>query len=184
VALHHGRLLGYTLRKIGLEWRGRIDAEDVLQEAYIQAFAHLPDFVCTDEESFHRWIVQIIENRFFDHVRHWKRKKRDVAREVGAAGDTPSAYERLLDQCHPEGQTPSAVLRREEARGALMSCIAQLPEDYQVVVRRVFLVQEPYETIGSDLGCSGEAVRRKASRAVAKLRECLGRASLYLSRLG
>lgn len=185
LAAQHGRLRGFALRKVGLDWRGKIEPEDLLQETYVEVFAHIRSFAGGDEETFYHWITRIVENRFFDQVRHWRRKKRDTAREIAAAapsGESVSAYQTLFERCRPDAQTPSAVLRRDEAQAALLCCIARLSPDYRTVVQRLYLRQEPYEAIAADLDRSPEAVRRLVSRALAQLRECLGRASRYLSR--
>lgn len=72
----HDRLLGRAARKIGPEWQGRIDPDDLLQETYIQAVADFASFRDTDEESFYRWISTILDHRFIDAVRRHRAKKR------------------------------------------------------------------------------------------------------------
>lgn len=184
LALHHARLRGFALRKIGPDWGGRIEAEDVLQDAYIEAFRHIAQFEPRDGESFYRWVTQIIENRFLDQMRHWRRQKRDVGRIAAAPAVAAGAsvYDSLLQQCSAAGERPSVLARRDEALGALLGCLAQLSDEYRTVVQRVHLNEERYEAVAADLGRSPEAVRRMTTRAVEKLRECLGRASRYLSR--
>ncbi len=71
-----------------------------------------------------------------------------------------------------------------QAVGALMTCIAQLPEHYRMVVQRLYLNEEPLAVVATDLGRSEDAVRRLGSRAVERLHRCLGRASHYLSTHG
>ncbi|MDX2197374.1 MAG: RNA polymerase sigma factor [Phycisphaerae bacterium] len=183
LAMHHARMMGLARRKIGLEWRERIDAEDLLQEAYIDAFSHVAGFEARDEDSFYRWLARIVETRFLDHVRHWTRAKRDVSRVAGKGG-TDSMYDAVLEQCRPDEKTPSSFLRKDEAVGALMSCIARLPEEQRAVVQACLIEQRSYEEVGAEIGKTGEAVRRQCARAIEKLRECLGRAALSLSRLG
>lgn len=178
---HHARLLGLARRKIGPEWSGRIEPEDVLQEAYADAFAHVSGFEGRDAESFYRWMARIIENRFYDHIRRWRSKKREVSREVGRPADGGSSFDRLLERCRPEELSPSKAVGREEAVAAVMMCLARLPEDYRAVVRRVCVEHESYEAVASDLGRSPEAVRKLVGRGLEKLRACLGRRSRYLS---
>lgn len=180
LALHHAPLLGLARRKIGLEWRDRIDPEDLLQEVYVDAFAAIGGFEHRDADSFHRWLRRILETRFIDQVRHWTRKKRGAVR-VALDGEA-SRYDALLEQCQPDSATPSRFARRAEALGAMMSCVARLPEDYRAVVQRVLLDEESYAAAAESLGRSPEAVRRMLSRATEKLRECLARASLIISR--
>ncbi len=184
LAHYHERFLGLILRKIGLDWRGRIEPEDVLQEAYIEVYADIAGFTYRGPDSFYRWVTRIIDHQFVDHVRRHRRKKRDIAREAVAPRGESSAFDALLDRCASDARTPSADLRRADAVGALMSCIAQLPDDYRVVVQRLYLRQEPLAAIATDLGRSEDAVRRMGLRAIERLRAGLGRASHYLSTHG
>lgn len=181
--LHHARLLGLARRKIGVDWQGKLDPEDLLQEAYIDVLRSMSDFEARDSESFYRWASRIVDHKFIDQVRRFRRKKRDVAREQHTGRAGAEGRETLLSQVMPDTTTPSQIMRREDASAALMSCIAKLPDDYRIVVTRYFLDQEPFADIAPDLDRSEDAVRRMCSRAVEKLRECLGRASKYMSRL-
>lgn len=179
--LHHGRLLGHIRSKIGSQWHGKIDAEDVLQEVYLDVFKRIDQFQPRDEDAFFRWVARIVDHRFIDEVRRHQRKKRDVRREVIDAATCRSRHEALLDQCVGALPSPSTAMRREEVIGVLMSCIAALPEDYQIVVKRLYLQGEPLAEIAHDMNRSPDAIRRLGSRAIERLRQGLGTASMYLS---
>ncbi|TWT45735.1 ECF RNA polymerase sigma factor SigD [Phycisphaerae bacterium RAS1] len=181
LAYYRPRLVSFLQRRVEPEWHGRIEADDVLQEAYIDVFSKLPQFQYGRPDSFYIWVSRIVDHKFIDHVRKLRSKKRDVRRETAfAAAD--SKHLSFLDRCFPDETTPSRVIRREEAAGALMACIAQLSADYREVVIRYHLNGEELEAIAADLGRTSEAVRRMASRAIEQLRGCMGRASAFLSR--
>lgn len=184
LAIHHRRFLGFARRKIGVDWSNKIDPDDLLQDAYVQVFAKVASFTPTGTDAFYYWVTRIIENKFFDSMRHWSRLKRSAAREVAQSAAINSRYDALLTTCSPLASSPSLGVRKAELQGALLGCIARLPSDYREVIRRVHLGQESYEAVAADLDRSPEAVRRMAGRAVAQLRECLGRASQFLSTLG
>jgi len=181
LCLHHRRMLGFARRKIDVQWRQRIEPEDVLQEAYVEAFSSIGGFQYQGEESFYHWMTRIIENRFFNHVRLWKTQKRAAAREARPGDRSSSGYGSLLDQCLREVRTPSLALRRADAEGALLGCLARLPEDYRRVIRRRFLEEADFAALAGEFGRSEDAVRRMTDRAVEKLGECLGRASQFIS---
>jgi RNA polymerase sigma-70 factor (ECF subfamily) len=181
---HHARLLGFARRKIGVDWQGKIDPEDILQEAYIDIFSTIGDFSYRGEDSFYRWATRIVDHRFIDHARRWRRRKRDVSREVRAAGSAGSPHQSLLERCLRDTGTPSVTLRQEDALSALMACLARLPDDYRLVVQRLYLQQEPLSAVAAELNRSEDAVRRLAGRALERLARCLGRASRYLSTHG
>jgi RNA polymerase sigma-70 factor, ECF subfamily len=180
---HHPRLLGFTIRKIGIDWQGKLDAEDVLQEAYISVFAGINTFEYRGEDSFYHWATRIIEHRFLDQVRALRRKKRDATREVSAGtlgGDT-SRHHSMLDRLMPDLTTASRVMRRQDAVAAMMMCMAKLPDDYRDVVQRVYLDEQPIAEVARELGRTEDAVRRLAGRAVERLAASMGEASRYLS---
>jgi RNA polymerase sigma-70 factor, ECF subfamily len=176
---HHGRLLGFIRRKVGVDWQGKIEPEDVLQEAYVKIFLAVADFTYAGEDSFYRWATRILDHTFIDHVRHLRRAKRDATREVRAGSD--SRHGVLLDEVLRESLTPSRLMRREDAVAAMMACIAKLPPDYREVVRRLHLDEESLDVVAAEMGRSEDAVRRLAGRAIEQLGRCLGHASAYLS---
>ena len=178
---YHNRLLEFANRKIGVDWRGRIEAEDLLQEAYIYVFRHAEEYRPRGVDSFYHWVAMVIDHRFIDRVRHARRQKRDVAREVPGQHRVDSTHGVLLDQCLATGPRGSQVLRREEAIGALMRCIAKLPDNYRTIVQRHYLNEEPLQSIADSMGKSSDAVRRMASRATAQLSKCIGHSKRYLS---
>ena len=184
LCVHHRRVLGFLKRKVGVQWLGKIEPEDVLQEAYVEAYKAMPRFEYQGEDSFYRWLSQIVDHRFFYHVRHWSAQKRDAAREVAGGRRSSDSLNGLLEQCLRDTQTPSEFLKHQDAAGALLGCLAHLPEDYRTVVQRLHLDQAPIATVAAEMGRSEDALRRLSGRALEKLRECLGRASRFLSRVG
>jgi RNA polymerase sigma-70 factor, ECF subfamily len=180
LGMHHARLVARAARKIGMDWGGRIDAEEIVQEAYIAIVADLPSFSYRGEDSFYHWAGRIVDHRFIDAVRHLRRKKRDAAKEL-TPGPASSRHESFLVRLAPDLVTPSQGPRRDEAVAALMCCIAGLAPDERAVVRRLFLLEERAGDVALDMGRSEDAVRRLGSRALDKLRMAMGTASRFLS---
>ena len=171
--LHHTRLLEHAVRKVGPDWRGKLDPEDLLQEAYFDVFTAIGSFAYQGPESFYNWAAQIVDRRYVDQVRRWRARKRDVAREQrhGAAGANTSTYQRLLETHLRDSHTPSRSLGTQESVGSVMCALARLPEDYRQVLRRVYLNGEPLATVAADMGRSEDAVRRLAGRGLERLRQ-------------
>lgn len=178
---HHGRLSAYTIRKIGPDWRGKLEPEDVLQEAFLKIFRDIGSFEYEHEDSFYRWAVRIVDHSFIDAVRALRRKKRDAAREVKPLPRNLSRHESFLAAYLKDSLTASQIARRHDAVGALMSCIAKLPEHYQQVVRRCLIAQEPMADVAAEMDRTEDALRRMAGRAVEKLQECMRDASSYFT---
>ena len=184
LCMHHSRLLGFAIRKIGVDWQGKIDAEDVLQEAYIAVFAGIPTFEYRGADSFYHWATRIIEHRFLDQVRSLRRKKRDAAREIHISQRDVSRHEAMLDRLMPDFHTASQVMKRQDAVAAMLACMAKLPEDYRVAIQRLYLDEEPIADVARDMERSEDALRRLAGRAVERLSACMGHASRYMSQFG
>lgn len=179
LGLYHRRFVGWLTCRIGADLRGKIDPDDVLQEAYIRAFQNISSFVYRHEDSFFQWCAALIDHAFLDRVRYVRRQRRSVAREASPAGAL-SRHEGLLDQHFADSLTPSRLMGREEALSALMSAIAQLPEKHRDVVRRLYLEREPLAQVAADLRQSPDAVRHLGTRALASLRRALRRASRFV----
>ncbi len=174
--IHHTRLMTYAARKIGVDWQGKIEPEDLLQEAYIDVIRGIKGFEARDAEGFYQWVARIVDHKFIDQVRRQRRSKRDSAREVGAG------REALLDRLADGGPTPSRIIRRADAEAAMLACIAGLPDEQREILTRHYFRQEPYARIAESLGKHEDAVRRACGRAVERVRDRMGRASWYLSR--
>lgn len=179
---YHPRLLAFARRKIGVDWQGRIEPEDLLQEAYIDVFNQVSGFEHRGDDSFYHWVVRIVDHKFIDNVRALRRKKRDVAREVGQRPGSTRGRETLIDRCMAESKTPSHIMRREDAMAAISSAMARLPDEYRDLVRRHYLDEVPLADLAAEAGKSEDAIRRQIGRAVDKLAAALGRASRFLSK--
>jgi RNA polymerase sigma-70 factor (ECF subfamily) len=180
----HRRFLGFAARKVGVDWRERIEPEDVLQEAYVSVFRTIQQFEFRGEDSFYHWVTRIIDHAFVDQVRRLRRKKRDVGRETRPAAARESLHIDLLERCAPDSLRPSRNAQQDDAVGHLMRCIARLPDHYRIVIQGVYLDQRPVNDLAAELGKTPDAVRRIGSRALEQLARCLGRASRYLSTMG
>ena len=177
--LYHRRIAGHVARKIAADLRGKVDPEDIMQDAYIQVFGGIAQLKYEHEDSFYRWVIFLCDRALIDRVRHLRRKKRDASRDA-AANPSPSRHDSFLDQCLRDSTTPSRVARRAEAVSALMSAIAQLPEQDRDVVRRVYLNEERLSVVAADLERTENWLRKIGSRAIERLGKKL-RAGRFLS---
>lgn len=179
-AAMHDRFLGLARRKVGVDWQGKIDPDDILQEAYIAAFGGIEGFRPEGADAFYRWVAAIIDHRFIDEVRRLRRLKRDVTRQQRMPSRL-SRHESLVKQLGDAHKRPSWAVRKQDAIGALMACIAQLPEDQRVAVQRLHLDEAPIGEVARELDRTEDAARRLAGRGLDALEKLMGRRSRYLS---
>jgi RNA polymerase sigma-70 factor (ECF subfamily) len=137
------------------------EAEDVMQQAYVNAYAHLRQF--DGRAAFATWLTRIAVHESLARVR---RRGRYESLEADAPStDTPMTSTSIPD---PERQ---AIAR--ELAGFVESAIDRLPDR----TREVFVLREVQgldtaETAES-LGISEDAVKTRLSRAKAALRRDL-----------
>lgn len=161
--------------------RGFVDADDVMQVTYLEAFLRIERFEPRGAESFLSWLAQIARNNLRDAARSQQRAKRPpAAKRIAAASDgetTVAALERLFATL----STPSRRLAAREVQEALEQALQRLPEDYALVVRRCDLAGEPAADVAARLGRTVGAVYMLRARALDRLREQLGSASRFLA---
>lgn len=146
------------------------DAEDVLQEAYIDAYRHIQDF--RGGAQVGTWLTRIVINQALMRVRKEKRRSVLVRFRSSRANDTERPEASVADQ---RTESPSSGALRAEIRRILERRIDELPLSF----RTVFVMREVEEMSVHEtaecLGISPATVRTRLFRARALLREALAR---------
>ena len=146
------------------------DAEDVLQEAYLDAYRHIQDF--RGDSQVGTWLTRIVINQALMRLR--KEKRRSVIVPFRAAR-TNEAEQGEADVVDNRTESPSNRVLRAEIRRILERRIDELPLSFRTVfvMREVedMSVQETAEC----LGLSPATVRTRLFRARGLLRESLAR---------
>jgi RNA polymerase sigma-70 factor (ECF subfamily) len=156
--------------------KARGGPDDILQEVYLRVFRQIGQFQDRGPDSFLNWVYTILDRKLIDIRRAERRQVRDVAREARAgAGADSSSYWNLLDQLHADSGTPSRVVRREEALGALLTCITDLSEAHHQVIQLRFLEGLSVAEVAQRLGKSEAAVVALTRRALDALRASMDR---------
>ncbi len=171
LAAHYPHLRARAETRMDPAIKARGGPEDILQEVYLRVFRQIGQFEDRGPNSFLNWIYTILDHALIDARRAARRQVRDVEREVapGAAPDS-SSYWNLLEQLHTDTGTPSRVVRREEACGALLTCLARLSEDQQQAIRLRFLEGVSVAETARRLDRSEQAVVALTRRALDALR--------------
>ena len=134
------------------------EAEDVLQEAFLDAFSKVKDF--RQDTTFGLWLKQIVVNRSINLLR--KRKLEIIELE----GD---ALENIADE---DAEDDEEV----QYKAALVKdAIKELPEGYRLVISLYLLEGYDHEEIGQILNISEKTSRTQFLRAKRKLIEILNK---------
>ncbi len=131
-----------------------MEAEDVLQEAFVRAFRNLASF--KGDATFGAWLKRIVINTAINHL---KKKKAEF---VGIE-------EERLEVAEEPVPEPTSAWDIEKVRKA----ISHLPEGYRVVLSLYLIEGYDHKEIGLILGITEATSKSQFSRAKRKLREML-----------
>ena len=129
------------------------EAEDVLQEAFLDAFSRIADF--RQETTFGLWLKQIVINRAINYLR--KRKAEFVSIDEVEIADEPSYNEE------------ETQLKIETIKAA----INELPDGYRVVLTLYLFEGYDHEEIAHILKITENTSRSQYMRAKKKLNSLL-----------
>ena len=143
------------------------EAEDVLQEAYIRAFAAIGRF--RGESSLFTWLTQITLNEARGRLR---KHRPTVALEALEAAQERGA-ELILFPRSGAGASPESEASRAETRRLIEAAVDELPEPFRVVFVMRVVEECSVEETAAHLGLLPETVKTRLFRARKLLRKTL-----------
>ena len=159
----YNRTLFRTARAI---LRDDAEAEDALQEAYIQAYRALGTFRA--EAKLSTWLARIVANEALMRLRKQTRRAEIVPMQPAASAE---AVEQVMDT--DMDKAPETSVQRSEVRRLLEAQIDALPEAYRTVFVLRAVEELSVEETGAVLGLPPATVRTRLFRARSLLREAL-----------
>jgi RNA polymerase sigma-70 factor (ECF subfamily) len=179
---YHGPLHRLISRRVGAQLRRYVDADDVLQQAYITAFRSVGRASFDGPAGFYKWLERIALNRLKDVERDLRRHKRNIGRRATAGRAWSTSHPGLIERvCGPQS-TPSRNLAKREAAAAILSSLARLTDDQREVVRMRVIEGMPAAEVAAELGKTEGAVHMLCHRGLKALREMMISITRYLSR--
>ena len=158
----HNRMLFRTARAI---LRDDAEAEDALQEAYLQAYRSLASF--RGEAQVSTWLARIVANEALQRLRKQTRRAEIVPLQSSAAPE----MEHVMDTDNESA--PHSSAERAEMRRLLESQIDALPEAYRTVFMLRAVEELSVEETAAVLDIPAATVRTRLFRARSMLRETL-----------
>jgi len=131
------------------------DAEDVMQEAFIKAFANLHRFA--QKSTFGAWLKRIVINESIS----WLRKNTKM--------QTVPIDERLSGQL----ETDTFEMPNDTDVKMLLQAVSELKENYRVAISLLYFEGYDYEEISEIMHLSYGNVRTLVSRAKQKLKQII-----------
>jgi RNA polymerase sigma-70 factor (ECF subfamily) len=173
---HRERLRLMVRLRMDRRLQGRVDASDVLQEAYVEALERFPDFLQDRPMPFFLWLRFITEQRLqIVHRRHLGTKARDARRDVSLhqAARPLVSSESLAAQLVGRHSSPSQAVIRAELQARLLAALEGMnPIDREILALRHFEQLTNAET-AQLLGLRPDAASQRYGRALLRLKDLL-----------
>jgi RNA polymerase sigma-70 factor, ECF subfamily len=159
----HNRALFRTARAILAD---DAEAEDALQDAYLQAYRTMGSF--RGESKLSTWLARIVANEALMRLRKQARRASIVPLQPGVALEEFNQITEGSMEKEPEG-----MAGRSEMRKLLEARISALPGAYRTVFMLRAVEEYSVEETAAILGIPEETVRSRLFRARSLLREGL-----------
>jgi RNA polymerase sigma-70 factor, ECF subfamily len=180
---YKGRLRHMVRLRIDRRLAGRLDASDVLQEAYLEADKRFAEYLRDPTIPIFLWLRLVTGQKLTDlHRHHLGAKMRDAGMEVALhRGALPQASSvSLAELLLGRLTSPTRAARRAEMQRRLQEALNRMdPIDREVLVLRHFEELSNVET-AQVLGLETTAASNRYIRALKRLKEVLGSAPGHL----
>jgi RNA polymerase sigma-70 factor (ECF subfamily) len=175
---HEARLTRMVAFRMDARLRGRIDAADVVQEAYLEAAEHRGDYFRHPDVPLFLWLRGVVRNKLLElHRHHLAAQVRDVNRErrfdpIGAASPDETCAA-LVAQLSGQLTRPSVAAVRGEVHAQLRDALdAMEATDREVLALRHFEQLTSAEA-AHVLGINERAAAKRYVRALQRLKTIL-----------
>lgn len=148
--------------------RDDTEAQDALQDAYLQAFRAIGNF--RGEARLSTWLTRIVVNEAIARSRKRSRQAEVAILHPGGEPDIEEA-EAGMDANHPD--SPEASAMRSQARALLEQSLDALPEAFRTVFVLRAVEEMSGEEVAACLGIPEATVRTRFFRARSMLRAAL-----------
>lgn len=161
-----GVVLALLLRIV----RSQAEAEDLLQDVYLQAWRRAPEYD-PRRGSFSAWLFTIARNRALDVVRSPRhRQALQRAAEPADAEQRPSSSEEA-----PAGEaSPEEVLALKRRAQAVRAALAELTPAQREAIELAYYGGLSHSEIASHTGEPLGTIKSRINQAAARLRAALG----------
>lgn len=176
-ALYRERLWRMVTVRLDKRISGRLDADDVLQEAFLDVARRISEYLSQPTVPFYIWLRFLTGQRMLMMQRnHLGTRMRDPNLEVSLpqGGHSFANPDSMAGRFVSSMTSPSQAAIRSEMQDSLRQALASLdPLDREVLALRHFEELTNVET-AQVLGISKDAASKRHIRALKRLRELLG----------
>jgi RNA polymerase sigma-70 factor (ECF subfamily) len=153
VRIYRPRLLKVAFRIL----KNSEDAEDAVQDTFMNAFAHVENF--RGDSLLSTWLTRIVMNQALMELRRKKRRPSDsLDEEIGAE----ISMKEMLTSNAPSSET---LLLEAEKREHLRHAVARLPKRLRIVTIEQLIYERSIAEISQQYGISQSATKSRLLRA-------------------
>jgi len=157
VRRHNAELFRFVLRFTN----NTVAAEDVVQEAFLQAYLSAASFDAS--RRFKPWLFTIAANKARDWLRsRMRRSEVPLDAEIGSAGGAQT----FLDLMSSDEESPEIELDHDDQRRAVRRVIAEMPPLLREVLVLAYYHRFPYREIAEILDIPVGTVKSRLHAAV------------------
>lgn len=155
--------------------QGRLDASDVVQEAWLDVTRRYPGWARDPQMPLHLWVRFLTAQKLAEmHRRHLGAHCRDARLEQRAATGPEASAVVLVERLVGDITSPSHAASREEARGGLEAAVEALdPMDREVLTLRHF-EELTNDDVAEVLGITKAGASNRYVRALKRLKSAMG----------
>jgi RNA polymerase sigma-70 factor (ECF subfamily) len=172
--LYRAYLVVLARVQIGRRLQGKVDASDLVQEAFLGAFRDFPQFRGTTEKEFLAWLRQILASLLANLVRHYQgTQRRDIRLERQLAAELDQSSQALDRGLAASQSSPSQQAIRREQSVVLAEALGRLPEEWRELLILRHLEGLSFPEVARRMGRTIDTVKKLWPRALAGLRRLL-----------
>ena len=162
---HESALLARIGRTLPRALQRKVEPRDILQDAYVVAWARFDEFEGQHEASYGSWLGQIVAFKQREAARRYLDTGKRDARKEKSRGARPDTHKVL-----GRGATPSQEAMAGELEARMARILAELPADYRQVLQLVQADGLSLQDTAEQMGRSYEATKKLYGRALKRLR--------------
>ncbi len=173
---YRDRLMRMVRFRLDPRLSGRVDPDDVLQEAYLEIARRIQDYTDQPTVPLFVWMRQITWQVMVDiHRRHLVAQARNINQEASRAPNFGATSVSLAARLVGQLTSPSQIAIREERLAHVREALDEMDEiDREVLALRHF-EQLSNNEVAEVLGLQKAAASNRYIRALARLKKILDR---------
>jgi RNA polymerase sigma-70 factor, ECF subfamily len=161
--------------QIGQRLQSKVDASDLVQETFLDAYQNFAHFRGASEGQLLGWLRQILAAKLADQLRRYLGTQgRDVRLERDIEDGLDRSSELLDHGLVAPQSSPSQQATRREQAVLLADALGGLPDDYREVLVLRHLEGLTFPEVARRMGRSLSSVEKLWMRGLARLRQLLG----------